>query len=76
LSQPSRRRRKHWLGKGGSIALGRGDAAGGGMLGRVARRLGATPVQVVIAWLLARSPVIVPIPETSSLVCTENQILE
>jgi aryl-alcohol dehydrogenase-like predicted oxidoreductase len=41
-----------------------GDAAGGGMLGRVARRLGATPVQVAIAWLLARSPVIVLIPGT------------
>jgi pyridoxine 4-dehydrogenase len=34
---------------------------------RVAGRLGATPAQVAIAWLLARSPVIVPIPGTSSL---------
>ena len=31
-----------------------GDAAGGGALGRVARRLGGTPVQVAIAWLLGR----------------------
>ena len=39
-----------------------GHAAGGGALGRVACRHGATPVQVAIAWLLARSPVMVPIP--------------
>ena len=30
LSQPSRRRRKHWLGKGGSIALGRRTGTQGG----------------------------------------------
>ena len=51
-----------------------GDAAGGGILGRVARRLGATPVQVAIAWLLARSPVIVPIPETSSLAHLDENV--
>ena len=51
-----------------------GDAAGGGMLGRVARRLGATPVQVAIAWLLARSPVIVPIPGTSSLAHLDENV--
>ena len=32
-----------------------------------AQRLGATPAQVMIAWLLARSPVVVPIPGTSSV---------
>lgn len=51
-----------------------GDAAGGGMLGRVARRLGAAPVQVAIAWLLARSPVIVPIPGTSSLAHLDENV--
>ena len=51
-----------------------GDAAGGGALGRVARRLGATPVQVAIAWLLARSPVIVPIPGTSSLAHLDENV--
>ncbi len=30
------------------------------------KRLGATPAQIAIAWLLARSPVILPIPGTSS----------
>ncbi|GHH39248.1 aldo/keto reductase [Lentzea cavernae] len=32
----------------------------------VARRLGATPAQVALAWLLRRSEVMVPIPGTSS----------
>ncbi|WHT21463.1 aldo/keto reductase [Crossiella sp. CA-258035] len=32
----------------------------------VARELGATPAQVALAWLLHRSPVVVPIPGTSS----------
>ncbi|CAN5774428.1 aldo/keto reductase [soil metagenome] len=31
-----------------------------------AKRLDATPAQIAIAWLLARSPVILPIPGTSS----------
>jgi aryl-alcohol dehydrogenase-like predicted oxidoreductase len=34
---------------------------------RVARRLGATPTQLSLAWLLARSPVMAPIPGTGSL---------
>ena len=52
----------------------RGDAAGDGALCRLARRLGATPVQVAIAWLLARSPVIVPIPGTSSLAHLDENV--
>jgi aryl-alcohol dehydrogenase-like predicted oxidoreductase len=35
-------------------------------LDAVAKRTGATPAQVSIAWLLARSPVMLPIPGTSS----------
>src|SRR5262249_1165613 len=50
------------------------DAAGGGALGRVARRRGATPMQVAIAWLLARSPVIVPIPGTSSVAHLDENV--
>src|SRR6266540_159712 len=34
-------------------------------LAQVAKRLGATPAQVAIAWLLQRSPVMLPIPGTS-----------
>ena len=36
-------------------------------LSDVARRLGATPMQVALAWLLRRAPNIVLIPGTSSL---------
>jgi pyridoxine 4-dehydrogenase len=36
-------------------------------LSNVARRLGATPIQVALAWLLQRSPNLLPIPGTSSL---------
>ena len=32
---------------------------------RIARRLGATPSQVALAWLLRRSPVVLPIPGSS-----------
>lgn len=39
----------------------------GGALDAVARRHGATPGQVALAWLLKRSPVMLPIPGTSSL---------
>jgi len=51
-----------------------GDAAGDGALGRVARRRGATPMQVAIAWLLARSRVIVPIPGTSSVAHLDENV--
>jgi pyridoxine 4-dehydrogenase len=36
-------------------------------LSQVARRLGATPMQVALAWLLARAPNILLIPGTSSI---------
>ncbi|MGA2927382.1 MAG: aldo/keto reductase, partial [Solirubrobacteraceae bacterium] len=41
-------------------------AAPGGALDEIARAHGATPAQVALAWLLAHSPVTVPIPGTSS----------
>jgi pyridoxine 4-dehydrogenase len=45
-----------------------GELAGpGGPLERIAGAHGATPGQVALAWLLARSPVLVPIPGTSSV---------
>jgi aryl-alcohol dehydrogenase-like predicted oxidoreductase len=37
-------------------------------LSRVAARWNGTPSQVALAWLLARSPVILPIPGTSKVV--------
>lgn len=43
-------------------------------LKRVAQRRGATPSQVALAWLLARSPVMLPIPGTSSLAHLEENV--
>lgn len=40
-------------------------AEGEGPLGEIARRHGAAPSQVALAWLLRRSPVMLPIPGTS-----------
>jgi pyridoxine 4-dehydrogenase len=46
------------------LAAGRVSGANS-PLSRVAASLGATPSQVALAWLLARSPVVLPIPGTS-----------
>jgi pyridoxine 4-dehydrogenase len=45
-----------------------------GALGRIARERGATPAQVALAWLLTRSPVIVPIPGTASVAHLEENV--
>lgn len=39
----------------------------GGPVDDVAKETGATPAQISLAWLLARSPVVMPIPGTSSV---------
>lgn len=52
--------------------LGAGSALRPAKVKRVAARLGATPAQVAIAWLLARSPVMLPIPGTSSIAHLEE----
>jgi pyridoxine 4-dehydrogenase len=55
--------------------LAKGALAGGGRrLARVARARGATPAQVALAWLLARSPATLPIPGTTSLVHLEENL--
>ena len=46
----------------------------GEALTAVARAHDASQVQVAIAWLLARSPVILPIPGTSSIVHFEENL--
>ena len=51
-----------------------GQAGGTGALTRIAARTNATPTQIVIAWLLARSPVMLPIPGTSSLAHLEDNV--
>jgi pyridoxine 4-dehydrogenase len=43
-------------------------------LATVAKRLGASPVQVAISWQLARSPQMLPIPGTSSVAHLEENI--
>ena len=48
--------------------LATGDLArSGGPLDRIARTHDATPAGIALAWLLARSPVVLPIPGTSSV---------
>ena len=42
-------------------------AAQGGPLAKVAERLNATPSQIALAWVLKRSPVMLPIPGTGSV---------
>ena len=60
--------------------LATGDLAEGGRRGvgralkRIAERHAATPAQVALAWLLARSPVMIPIPGTSSLTHLEENV--
>lgn len=49
-------------------------AASGGRLERVAARHGATPMQIALAWLLTRSPVMLPIPGTSRVSHLEENV--
>jgi aryl-alcohol dehydrogenase-like predicted oxidoreductase len=44
------------------------------LLGQVAKRKGATPAQIALAWLLARKPWIVPIPGTTQLARLEENL--
>ena len=52
--------------------LGAGRALRSTKVKRVAARLAATPAQVALAWLLARSPVMLPTPGTSSIAHLEE----
>ncbi len=54
--------------------LGAGSAARWARLKRVAVRHGATPAQVAIAWLLAHSPRMLPIPGTGSTAHLEENV--
>jgi pyridoxine 4-dehydrogenase len=55
--------------------LAAGQLSGGeSPIVRVAERLKATPSQVALAWLLSRSPVMLPIPGTSSIKHLEENI--
>lgn len=49
-------------------------AAPGGPLHKIAEEHGATPSQLALAWLLKRSPVMLPIPGTSSVAHLEENV--
>lgn len=52
-----------------------GDLAGeGGPLAAIAARHGASPTQIALAWLLRRSPVMLPIPGTSQAAHFEQNV--
>lgn len=55
--------------------IGAGDLTrSGGVLTAVADEVGATTAQVALAWLLRRSPVMIPIPGTSSVAHLEENV--
>lgn len=55
--------------------LERGVLAGSGsMLSEIAKRLGATPSQVALAWVLRRSKVMLPIPGTGKVAHLEENV--
>jgi pyridoxine 4-dehydrogenase len=58
-----------WYPLGAGRLVGEGTA-----LDRVAKRLGATPAQVALAWVLDRSPVMLPIPGTSKVSHLEENV--
>jgi aryl-alcohol dehydrogenase-like predicted oxidoreductase len=44
------------------------------LLGRIGSRIGASPAQIALAWVLARKPWIVPIPGTTKLARLEENL--
>jgi aryl-alcohol dehydrogenase-like predicted oxidoreductase len=46
----------------------------GGVLDAAAKEHGATPAQLALAWLLRKSPVVLPIPGTSSIAHLEENV--
>jgi aryl-alcohol dehydrogenase-like predicted oxidoreductase len=66
---------KHGIGFIPWFPLAAGDLAGpGSALAATARAHKATPGQVALAWLLKRSPVILPIPGTSKVAHLEENV--
>jgi pyridoxine 4-dehydrogenase len=54
--------------------LGDGSALALSKVKKVAAKIGATPAQVAIAWLLKKSPVMLPIPGTGNLAHLEENV--
>jgi aryl-alcohol dehydrogenase-like predicted oxidoreductase len=66
---------KHGIGFIPWYPLAAGDLTGpGSALAAAAKAHGATPGQIAIAWLLKRSPVMLPIPGTSKLAHLEENV--
>jgi len=64
---------KHGLGFIPWFPIAAGELArSGGPLEQIARRHSATVAQLALAWLLHRSPVVLPIPGTSSVAHLEE----
>jgi pyridoxine 4-dehydrogenase len=53
--------------------LGAGTVAGA-VLNRIAEAHSASPMQIALAWLLRRSPFMLPIPGTSSIEHLEQNV--
>lgn len=56
------------------LEAGRLASDAGNALREIARARRASPVQIALAWLLARSPVMLPIPGTSSVAHLEENV--
>jgi pyridoxine 4-dehydrogenase len=54
--------------------LGAGRSLRAAKLKRVAARRGVSPAQIALAWLLARTPVMLPIPGTGSVAHLEENV--
>ncbi|MFK4088694.1 aldo/keto reductase [Kribbella sp. NPDC020789] len=56
------------------VPIAKGEHAGSQLLAVIAAEIGVTPAQLSLAWLLHRSPVIVPIPGTASAQHLEENV--
>ena len=54
--------------------LGAGNALKASRVKKIATKIHATPAQVALAWLLAKSPVMLPIPGTASIAHLEENV--
>ena len=54
--------------------LGAGDCLRTSKVKKIAKRRGASPAQVALSWLLARSSVVLPIPGTASIAHLEENV--
>jgi len=56
------------------VAGATADTPAAGAVAEIAGEVGATPAQIALAWLLAHSPVLVPIPGTSRVSHLEDNV--